>query len=486
MIALQLAFSLRFMGRQYFSLDEVSQIGFIAKKVGWSGTINYYLTSEVTNLPAFPLLAALWYRLMPYGEGYMRLLTVILTTLSLCIAALAAKALNGEKMAYIMTALCCSSSFIMHKCSLTFRCHAFWMVFTCLTLLFYIKRYDSQGKETKKSILPLGASMAGLAWSHYFGCLVIVFLFMADSLLYLKGKISKKYIISYIIAGGTLAPWFLLMISKRTMDLSSFWPKTPTFASIPRALRMMVSGDEIVFVLLLLGIIVSSLSFIQGIISGKTDFDRGYLRLIMAIMPVVFVFGDYVYSAHINTRSGIFVLRYFLSVTPMALLTVSWLLDDILKASVSYIKADCFISYGAAIIFIMTYIGAPNYYVDVKEEVSAPFDNTYGNVREVIEGDGAEFDDKTLIAINANRANADGFEEYYLEYAGRGRDVYVMSNEDGDIAARIENADRIYIYQVMNGTPDIYTDLMGDAFALENFDENIGLYTYVRRGNSIR
>ena len=83
MILIQLAFSLRFAGRQYFSLDEVSQIGFIAKKNSFGRIIEYYLTSEVTNLPLWPLLAALWYRVVPYGEGWMRLLTVILTTLSI-------------------------------------------------------------------------------------------------------------------------------------------------------------------------------------------------------------------------------------------------------------------------------------------------------------------------------------------------------------------------------------------------------------------
>ena len=73
-IFIQFMFSVHFMGRQYFNLDEVSQIGFIAKKLGVGGILDYYLTSEVTNLPLFPLLAAVWYRVVPYGEGWMRFL----------------------------------------------------------------------------------------------------------------------------------------------------------------------------------------------------------------------------------------------------------------------------------------------------------------------------------------------------------------------------------------------------------------------------
>ena len=84
-----------------------------------------------------------------------------------------------------------------------------------------------------------------------------------------------------------------------------------------------------------------------------------------------------------------------------------------------------FVIYSAVVLMILFFIGAPNYYYDVKEEVSAPYDNTYGNVRdEVLSVEGAEEaiqSGSTVLAINANRANADGFEEYYMEKAGKGR-----------------------------------------------------------------
>ncbi|SKB87015.1 hypothetical protein SAMN06296386_10782 [Lachnospiraceae bacterium] len=503
LIFVQLLFSLRFMGRQYFNLDEVSQIGFIAKKLSVGGILDYYLTSEVTNLPLFPLLAALWYRVVPYGEGWMRLLTVILTTGAIVFLIKMAVAIGDEYTGYLMAVLSVSSATIMQKCGLTFRVHAFWLLFTALVLYLYIKRQENQGSESWMSVICLGLAMAGLAWSHYFGCITIVYMFLMDVVLLIAKRIRIRTILSYVIAGGTLLPWFILMLIRRTMNLSEFWPKTPTFASIPHALMYIVSNDTPVYVILILGMITSVLASAWRILQLKPDFRKGFIRLGFAMMPLAFIVGNYVYSAHIASNGGIFVTRYFLSVVPAALLTVSLTIQDIIRFVIRvstrddvFVDSDKvkddglqigftqFMLYGSVVLMILFFIGAPNYYYDVKDEVSAPYDNTYGNVRdEVLSVDGAEEairSGRTVVAINANRANADGFEEYYFEYAGTGEELHVVSNDDEDMAERIKNADRIYIYQVMKGTPDVFTDLMGDDFEQSSFDKNLRLYEFER------
>ena len=480
LILIQLVFSLRFMGRQFFSLDEVSQIGFIAKKNSWGKIVDYYLTSEVTNLPLWPLLAAVWYRIVPYGEGWMRLITVILTTVAIVLMIKMAKAYRSGRTGLIMAVLTCISALIMQKCGLTFRVHAFWIMFTSLVMLRYIERLKEMGNESKKSITALGIAMAGLAYSHYFGCLTIVYLFCIDAVLFLRHKIKGSFMISYLIGGGSLAPWFLLMLSKRTMNLAEFWPKTPTFASIPKAMRYILSHDEPIYLLLILAMIIAALLMIDSFLNDGKDFEARFIRFSFAFMPLIFIVGDYVYSAHINTKSGIFVLRYFLSVLPAALLSIATVMEDILDRAAESFKASKLYIYGSVLAFMVVYIGTANYYYDVKDEVSAPFDNTYGNVRDYIAAEGRLGDENTMIAINANRANADGFEEYYLEYGGSKADIHVVSNDDKDIKARLDEADHVYIYQVMNGTPDVFTDLMAGDFKETAFDENIGLYVYER------
>ena len=114
------------------------------------------------------------------------------------------------------------------------------------------------------------------------------------------------------------------------MDLNDFWPKTPVFADIPRALKYLVSNDEPVFVLLIFSMIVSALFLFDGILNNAGDINERIIRFGIAFMPIIFVTGDFIYSAYINQRAGIFVLRYFLSVLPAALLSVSLLLSGIL------------------------------------------------------------------------------------------------------------------------------------------------------------
>ena len=481
LLLIQFAFSLRFMGRQYFSLDEVSQIGFIAKKNSWGKIIYYYLSSEVTNLPLWPLLAAAWYRIVPYGEGWMRLLTVIFTTASIVFLIKAGKSFGGEGTGLLTAVFSCISPIIMQKCGLTFRVHAFWLFFTSLVLWLYIERNRRQENRTKDYVL-MGLAMAGLAYSHYFGCLTIVYFFILDILPFIRKKLDKRFVISYLIGGGSLVPWFILMLIKRTMNLEEFWPKVPTFASIPKALRYITGNDEPVFILLLVAMIYTLLVLLRDFRNKTDELEKDYYAAGFALMSVIFVFADYIYSAHINTHSGIFVTRYFLSCVPAATITVADLLNRMLGLLHKKTELSGPVLYGTVMLFILFYIGAPNYYYDVKDEVSAPFDNTYGNVRDIITADGRLYDDKTVIAINANRANADGFEEYYLEYAGSGRDVNVMSNEDTDIAERLRDSEYVYIYQVMSGTPDVYTDLMGNDFEEQWFDKDIGLYLFKKKG----
>ena len=480
LIGMQVLFSLRFMGRQYFSLDEVSQIGFIARKNSWGKIINYYLTSEVTNLPLWPLIAAIWYRIVPYGEGWMRLLTVIFTTSAIIILVKAGESFGGEKTGILTALYACISPVIMQKCGLTFRVHAFWLFFTALVFYLYIKR-NNKRELAKRDYIILGLAMAGLAYSHYFGCLTIVYLFIVDLVLFINKKTDIRFMISYLIGGGSLIPWFILMIIKRTMNLEEFWPATPTFESIPKALKFIVGNDEPLFIILILTMIVTTIVFVRNLLSRKTDFGKDYFAFAFSIMSIVFVFADYCYSAHINTHSGIFVLRYFLACIPAALIAIADFSNTVISAIAEKIKIEKVTLFGTFIIFVWLYIGAPNYYYDVKDEVSAPYDNTYGNVRDLIESDGRLYDDNTVIAINANRANADGFEEYYLEYGGSGKDVNVMSNEDSDIKIRFANAQYVYIYQVMSGTPDFYTDIMGDEFEEEWFDKDLRLYLFKRK-----
>ncbi len=483
LVLIQLIFSLRFMGRQYLSLDEVSQIGFIAKKNPWGQITRYYLTSEVTNLPLWPYVAAVWYRLVPYGEGWLRLLTVLLTTVSIIVLIKAAKEYRDEKTALIMAVLCCISSVIMQKCGLTFRVHAFWMVFTALVLWRYFARIRDAGM---KNIILLGLSMAGLAYSHYFGCLTIAFLFLVDLVLMIRKTAEKKIVLSYFIAAAAMMPWLVLVLINKTMDLDDFWPKTPTFASIPKALRFIASNDELVFILLIFSMIAAFLLLLDSILNGGRDFDARFIRFGLAFMPLIFVAGAYIYSAHINVRAGIFVTRYFLSVLPAALLSVSVLLSEALERLSGKLGIPALYSFGAAALFLLIYLGSGNYYYDVKDEVTAPFDNTYGNVREAVINDERLKTGEAVIAINANRANADGFEEYYFGYGGRNSEIQVLSNEDQDLEDRIRQADRVYVYQVMGGKPDLFTDIMGDEFKPVSFDKDILLYVFDRTGGGER
>lgn len=478
---INLVFAIRVSGRQSLAFDEICMIGFVSKKLSLGGILNFYLTREVTNLPLFALFAALWYRIVPYGEMYLLLFTEICTYAGIVILALAGKEYRGKTAGYFTCVLATISSTIMLRCSLEFRAYAFLFLFGAITLFYYLKRYRNFGNETKSDIVKIGISMTFLAYSHYFGCLLIVGLFCGDFVLFLLKKIKWQNILSYIMAGGLLLPWFLAMLINKEKSISEFWPKAPNLASIPEIIRFALSNDEILFVFFIVAIGLVLAKIIIGLQNKIYDFKKNAAEAVLLIAVFFVVGSSFIYSAYINYLGGVWVEKYFVSIIPPMLLVIGFTLDELINLMVAEKTARVKLSLALSVFLIM-YVGIGNLYYDVKDYMATWLD-PYREVRDYCVNEGDAYDASTLIIVTNVEYMADAYNEYYFGYAGKGKEARVVSEYDENLFEELSSTNRVYLFEVRHEMDKELKEKFEKDFGLSDRVEEYGLSVYKRKNS---
>ena len=302
-LAVRLAFCLRVAPRQSLSLDEISELGFIARSQSLGDILHTFLTVEVTNLPLFALLAALWYRLVPWGEGWLLLLCELLTTAGCLVLCQAAKRMRSEWCGYFCAVLLACSSTLILRCDMEYRCYSFLFLTLSATLYCQIGRIQAGTRRTPLQELSYAAALTLLAYSHYFGCLAIVALVLADLPLLWQKRLRPWQLFPYFVSGILLLPWFIAMLLHKEKSLLDFWPTPPVFGRIPEAMRFALSNDEPLFVLLLLGMIGLLMQALVRHVRGSFDAGRDWPPLVL-IWLVLFILGAATCTAPISTSTA--------------------------------------------------------------------------------------------------------------------------------------------------------------------------------------
>ncbi|MCR4892225.1 MAG: glycosyltransferase family 39 protein [Lachnospiraceae bacterium] len=479
--AMHLIYSIRVSGRQSLAFDEICEIGFIAKGNSWGQILKYFLTIEITNLPLFPLIAALWYRLVPWGQESLLLLTELMTAAGIMVLAYTGRRLKSERMGYLTAAVSVISSTLILRCDMEFRCYAFLFLTLAVALYFYVVRIQTSRCDSRPMEIKYAIALLFLAYSHYFGCLVIVALFIGDFFLFLSKRISIKFIFPYIFAGALLLPWFVAMLAFKEKSLLDFWPTPPILGDIPEALRFVLSNDEPIYVLFLIAMIAF---LINGIVRiRKKDFQvvRDYFPLVL-IGTIWFIIGiAFIYSTKINPSGGIWVSKYFISLFPAEVLLVSLILNFFIEKSAGLFTMKEGQVCGIVVAFLLLYFGVGNYYYDVKESLEKPLDPfrevwQYLNNQEDIDQAG------TGVLVALTDAPMLGFREYYAEHDRAPGSVRFISFKAEDVQEQMEDCDTLYVFNVRNWIDrDETVNLNFDNFKMVEKDSDLYLSKYVKK-----
>ena len=448
LISVSFLYCVRIAGRQSFAADEMSEIGFIAKSNSLKEILMYFLTVEITNLPLFALIAAAWYRLVPWGEGWLLLLCQIFTSTGIMVLSLTARKLKDETAGYITAALCTISSTLILRCDMEYRCYSFLFMMIAFCLLLYVKRQKTLPEEISlKQELIFAVAMTFLAYAHYFGPLIIVALFVADAFLFIKKKLTIRFVLPYIVSGALLTPWFLLMLKLKEKSIADFWPSPPNLGGIPEMLRFALSYDEPIYVLSLVSMISIAVLAVWKIKEKNFKWDFHYTLIVFLWVIWFLLLGVFVYSAKINIYGSIWVDKYFISIIPFLVLIMSvflslvmdWLMEGRGGSARGMTTA-------VLCLFLLLYFGLGNYYHDVKEYIDEPLD-PYREAALYIRDNAPEGENIPLL-VPSESGGVAGFQEFYIDHYGLGDKIRVVSWYEPEAEQIVKEADRFYVFDV--------------------------------------
>ena len=520
-------FTLVFMfyqsGFQSFWLDELSLIGTITKDKNVFDILGQYLTVDVTNLPLFPLAAALWYRIFPANDRLMLLLPQLAVAAAVYMAGKLSRLCFGGRTGVFAALLTSISSCVILRCGFEFRCYAFMLLFSETLLYTYIRRIRADFVRTKDSVilpfarfrivkgktrredppktprdepvkvfalqkseLQYAAAMTLLIFTHYFGSIIAASLAFLDLIRVIisKGK-KKRLLLPYGVSAIIFLPWFMLMLINKQKSLATFWPKKPTLPQIPRMMRALLSGNEAMFVLFIFALLVLLWHMLKIVLKVEKPSFSICCALTFA-WSVIFVVGlVFTYSAILNPAGGIFLTRYFIVILPPMIGLISWIIVRIIDLAVlgkggDYRQEFTFI----AAVFILLYFGLVNFRV-VREESGTSSETFREAASWIIENSGDElYESSSALVCSVNPRATAGFVEYYIRKGGRRSPVAQISLQGDNPVDEMKKYDTLYLVSVhrdMENLDSAITDYLEDNFVLSEANEDYRAFIYRRK-----
>lgn len=300
--------------------DDIYQIYF-----SWDRTFadSMNIVSKVDlNPPLWAVLSFLWLKIAPFGTAWVKLPSMLLVSMSTVIVGAIGKDLYGKRVGVIASVLFSLSSLVTLECAYSFRPYGLYLFASVFIIWAYIKKIKEQ---TRRSRIIFGLAVFILAFTHYFGALLCVFLAISDVVLWLNKKQKISFIIEYAIVASLEIFWLIPQLTTIGSALSAFWPSRPTILSYFKAFKYLLF-DSILLTLIFFALAVFFIITVFKKIKGRSTKELlridDYSRIIFLLIPVFFILLIFIYS-NIKPESSVWVDRYFFSLYPMLILFIS-------------------------------------------------------------------------------------------------------------------------------------------------------------------
>ena len=268
------------------------------------------------NPPLWPFISFLWLKIAPYGTTWLKLPSIVLTVAAGYIFGLSLKEVFNKRIGLLGSLIFSMSPFVILDSSYTFRAYGLYLFASSLIVYAYIKKTK---KPSVKNRILFGISIFIIAFTHYFGAFLCVFLCAFDLILAINKKQKFNFFIEYMIVAVLELAWLIPQISTITSALSDFWPSTPTFRSGLELIWSFLHNSAISATIFWLLFFVFVAALIMRIIKRgfSVVFTSSlYFRLVFIVTALLMLVATIVYC-NINTESSLWVHRYFFCVYPM-------------------------------------------------------------------------------------------------------------------------------------------------------------------------
>lgn len=463
---------LRVAGNASLWADELVKIA-IVKNDLWTA-MQYCVDMQLIAPPLYTLCAWIWYQIVPFGERWLLLLSIIPTVIAVYVMGLIGEKLKGKSCGAIAACLLAFSMTIWGNVAFEFRNYAFVLVFSTLSLYCHIQKYKSG--ERKVWLIAYSVSLLGLAMSHYFGMLLCGLFFIADLYLYGVKQVTRRSAVSYTLPGTTSLLWLFLVYQtvlryKGTEAIANWYP-VPTLLSIEGLLRYLSGNYQFSFCLLLIGI---ACAIVNSRCMNPCRSDRVEIYQTFSLGAIVIVIGLlYIYGKYVNLKSTMWENRYFIILIPfvalLSALGVTSLFSDDNPAQKFCMRVSCVL---IAMILVGNSLVAGGSCGVIWQPFREAADWLYMQSNEI-------FDPRTVIVTVSTDLLKDGWTEYYISRQDR-RDPLNVVSQYGLTSEELLSYNRVYIQYTLGTISEWLQVALDTNYTLEADLPEIQMKVYARK-----
>lgn len=481
---------------QSFWIDELDwTIDYLAKS---NNIIDLFqnLLNKGFNLPLYYLAMFPIYKIVPYGEIWLLFPNFIAIIFGICIVGRIGKKVGGDELGFASLCIAATSFILIRQGAFEFRPYAFLFCFSAFTLYTYICRLQ-EPKSLKNKIFYI-ISLILLAYTHWYGDILIAFYFFVDVFLWVRKKISISFIVDYIILGITILPWLILLMINPMVGLTKYYAIAPTYRNFVGAFVFLLSTNYICMLLFFIGGLIS-LSYMI-----KKHKNRNIICILVgSILWVALI--TFIYSKYINPGNALFVKRHCFVFLPHILIItampISWILNMgnstenqkiIIFKNIKINKSFIF----PIVICIIILIGLIDYYkvhstCTIYEEPYREGTEFFANTQDV-------YKDESAILTSSGR----GYLTYYFEKQGKvlPKNVFEAYTEgsitqdnmtqcvvDGKQVDSIDitkedllKYDTIYLFEINKIFKEDILNFINENYKLVEKNEELGIFKYTK------
>jgi hypothetical protein len=309
---------------QSFWLDEIGYTIGIINNNGILG-ITKALLELGGILPLYFYIEVFFYDVMPFGERFLLLPSIFYVILGTIFLYFTAKKLLNENFAFF--AICASSlsTLLILHCGWELRPYALYFCCSALSVNTYLMRLMTE--KTSKRIthtIYYSLSVLVLAYTHFFGVLLIIYYGISDIVLVIFKRIRLNTLfLSYTFPALLILAWCGLTLIYTKTSLSFFWPDVPTISDVINCFRFLFSGSKLSFFCFAIASAFCAQMIVACVRHNESSFLAIYFcHTFFAIIWLVGII--FIYSRYINPSGSIFVHRYFIGIVPHILLLTAY------------------------------------------------------------------------------------------------------------------------------------------------------------------
>jgi hypothetical protein len=319
-------FMFAFSSSQSFWTDELDwTIGFVSGKTLIDGQpiqgMFQALADYSYNLPLYYIILAPFYFLMPYGETFLLIPSIVFVVVGIVALGKTGSLIGGAGMGFLVFGVAVTSSTLMIQGAWEVRPYALVFCLSTLTLSYYVRRLKAETSNKKNDVM-YGILLVLLLYSHWFSGILVSFYGCSDLFLRFRKKNPLTCILPYIVAAGLFLPWLVLVIMRHRVDLNAYAGRIPEFTAPLRTVYYLLSNTVVYLLVFCIGFCV--IIFQRGIARKEKPSPCAGVWILFVMCIAWVIVPVLVYCKFINPSASFYSGRHFFVLIPHVFLVSAY------------------------------------------------------------------------------------------------------------------------------------------------------------------